>query len=267
MSILSRSYSVMIREVWADNMVEEFALIKEIVYQYPYIAMDTEFPGIVFRPVGNFRTSSEFNYFTLKSNVDILSVIQLGLTFSDKDGNLPTCDTDKYCIWQFNFREFNLARDKYAIDSINLLQQSGIDFKKNNEKGIDARVFGELLISSGIVLNKAVHWVTFHGCYDFGYLLKLLICQQLPPTRIGFLNLMNMYFPTVYDIKHLIRFCNGLYGGLNKVAEKLNVKRIGVCHQAGSDSLLTSFVFTKLRHGFFNGSTEKYAGVVHGLSF
>ena len=159
MSILPQGNLVMIREVWVDNLVEEFSLIKEIVYHYPYIAMDTEFPGIVFRPVGNFRTSSEFNYFTLKSNVDILSVIQLGLTFSDKDGNLPTCDTDKYCIWQFNFKEFNLARDKYAIDSINLLQQSGIDFKKNNEKGIDAWVFGELLISSGIVLNKVVHWV------------------------------------------------------------------------------------------------------------
>jgi CCR4-NOT transcription complex subunit 7/8 len=46
---------------------------------------------------------------------------------------------DKYCIWQFNFREFNLDKDIHAIDSIKLLQQSGIDFKKNNEKGIHAQ--------------------------------------------------------------------------------------------------------------------------------
>lgn len=267
MSILPQSDSLIIREVWADNLMEEFALIREIVDDYPYIAMDTEFPGIVVRPVGNFKTASEFHYYTLKSNVDVLNLIQLGLTFSDEDGNLPRCGTDKYCIWQFNFREFNLDKDMYAIDSIELLQQSGIDFKKNNEKGIDAQVFAELLMSSGIVLNDTVHWVTFHSGYDFGYLLKLLTCQQLPPTRAGFFKLINMYFPTVYDIKHLMKFCNSLYGGLNKLAELLDVKRIGVCHQAGSDSLLTSCAFRKLREGFFNGSTEKYAGVLYGLAF
>jgi len=267
MSILPQSDSLIIREVWADNLVEEFGLIREIVDDYPYIAMDTEFPGIVVRPVGNFKTASEFHYYTLKSNVDILNLIQLGLTFSDEDGNLPRCGTDKYCIWQFNFREFNLDKDMYAIDSIELLQQSGIDFKKNNEDGIDAQVFGELLMSSGIVLNDTVHWVTFHSGYDFGYMLKLLTCQQLPPTPAGFFNLINMYFPTVYDIKHLMKFCNSLHGGLNKLAELLDVKRIGVCHQAGSDSLLTSCAFRKLREGFFNGSTEKYAGVLYGLAF
>lgn len=266
MSILPQSDSLIIREVWADNLMEEFALIREIVDDYPYIAMDTEFPGIVVRPVGNFKTASEFHYYTLKSNVDILNLIQLGLTFSDEDGNLPRCGTDKYCIWQFNFREFNLDKDMYAIDSIELLQQSGIDFKKNNEDGIDAQVFGELLMSSGIVLNDTVHWVTFHSGYDFGYMLKLLTCQQLPPTPAGFFNLINMYFPTVYDIKHLMKFCNSLHGGLNKLAELLDVKRIGVCHQAGSDSLLTSCAFRKLREGFFNGSTEKYAGVLYGLA-
>jgi len=267
MSILPQSDSLIIREVWADNLVEEFGLIREIVDDYPYIAMDTEFPGIVVRPVGNFKTASEFHYYTLKSNVDVLNLIQLGLTFSDEDGNLPRCGTDKYCIWQFNFREFNLDKDMYASDSIELLQQSGIDFKKNNEKGIDAQVFAELLMSSGIVLNDTVHWVTFHSGYDFGYMLKLLTCQQLPPTPAGFFNLINMYFPTVYDIKHLMKFCNSLYGGLNKLAELLDVKRIGVCHQAGSDSLLTSCAFRKLREGFFNGSTEKYAGVLYGLAF
>ncbi|RHN45245.1 putative poly(A)-specific ribonuclease [Medicago truncatula] len=50
-----------------------------------------------------------------------------------------------------------------------LLRQSGIDFKKNNQDGIDARRFGELLMSSGIVLNDNAHWITFHSGYDFGY--------------------------------------------------------------------------------------------------
>ncbi|CAI9766162.1 unnamed protein product [Fraxinus pennsylvanica] len=265
MSLLTKSESIQIREVWADNLDQEFALIRNIVDDYPYIAMDTEFPGIVIRPVGNFKNSSDYHYQTLKANVDLLKLIQLGLTFSDDKGNLPTCGTEKYFIWQFNFQEFNPNEDVFANDSIELLRQSGIDFSKNIEKGIDAKRFGELLMSSGIVLNDNVYWVTFHSGYDFGYLLKLLTCQSLPDTQEGFFTMIHVYFPVLYDIKHLMKFCNSLHGGLNKLAELLEVERVGVCHQAGSDSLLTSFAFRKLKENFFSGSLEKYSGVLYGL--
>lgn len=265
MSVLPKTDSIQIREVWSYNLEEEFALIRQIVDDYPYIAMDTEFPGVVLRPVGNFKHINEYNYQTLKDNVDMLKLIQLGLTFSDENGNLPTCGTECYCIWQFNFREFDTSADIFANDSIELLMQSGIDFKKNNEMGIDVKRFGELLMSSGIVLNDGVHWVTFHSGYDFGYLLKLLTCRTLPETQAGFFDLLNVYFPLVYDIKHLMKFCNSLHGGLNKLAELLELERIGICHQAGSDSLLTSCAFKKLKDNFFNGSTEQYAGVLYGL--
>nr|XP_043615201.1 probable CCR4-associated factor 1 homolog 7 [Erigeron canadensis] len=273
MSLLSKSESIRIRirEVWNDNLEQEFDIIRNIVDDFPYIAMDTEFPGIVLRPVGNFKNSNDYHYQTLKDNVDMLKLIQLGLTFSDENGNLPKCDDndddddDTYCIWQFNFREFNVNDDVFANDSVELLRESGIDFKKNNEKGIDAKRFGELLMSSGIVLNDSVYWVTFHSGYDFGYLLKVLTCKTLPDTQVGFFNLISMYFPNIYDIKHLMKFCNSLHGGLNKLAELLDVERVGICHQAGSDSLLTSCTFRKLKDNFFSGSLEKYAGVLYGL--
>lgn len=265
MAVLRSSDSINLREVWNNNLEDEFALIREIVDDFPFIAMDTEFPGVVLKPLGAFKSSNEYNFYTLKANVDLLKLIQLGLTFSDEKGNLPTCGTGKFCVWQFNFREFNINEDVYAHDSIELLSQSGIDFKKNTEEGIDAFRFGELLMSSGIVLNDDVHWVTFHSGYDFGYLLKLLTCQSLPDNPTGFFQLINMYFPTLYDIKHLMRFSNNLHGGLNKLAELLDVERIGICHQAGSDSLLTCCTFIKLKEIFFNGSTEKYAGVLYGL--
>ena len=146
--------SIMIREVWNNNLLEEFALIREIVDKYPFIAMDTEFPGVVLKPVETFKYNNDLNYRTLKENVDLLKLIQLGLTFSDEDGNLPTCGTDKFCIWQFNFREFNIGEDIYASESIELLRQCGIDFKKNVENGIDVVRFGELMMSSGIVLGS-----------------------------------------------------------------------------------------------------------------
>jgi len=47
------------------------------------------------------------------------------LTFMDEDGKTPP----GYSTWQFNFK-FNLSEDMYAQDSIDLLQNSGIQFKK-----------------------------------------------------------------------------------------------------------------------------------------
>ncbi|MCD7471011.1 CCR4-NOT transcription complex subunit 8 [Datura stramonium] len=99
--------------------------------------MDTEFPGVVIRPVGNFKNSNDYHYQTLKDNVDMLKL-------------------------------------------------------------------------------------------------------DLPDTQAGFFTLINVFFPVIFDIKHLMKFCNSLHGGLNKLAELLEVERVGICHQAGSDSLLTA---------------------------
>ena len=64
--------------------------------------------------------------------------------------------------------------DMYAQDSIDMLQNSGIQFKKHEEEGIDPLDFAELLMTSGIVLVDDIKWLSFHSGYDFGYLLKLL---------------------------------------------------------------------------------------------
>ena len=53
--------------------------------------------------------------------------------------------------------------DMYAPDSIELLKNSGIDFKRNEEEGIDVQYFGELLITSGLVLFDNIKWVSFHS--------------------------------------------------------------------------------------------------------
>ena len=82
---------------------------------------------MVARPVGNFKNSGEYHYQTLRCrpalrqqapacsrrcrsgstlrrfNVDMLKLIQLGMTFVDAQGTLPTFDGE-LCCWQFNFR-------------------------------------------------------------------------------------------------------------------------------------------------------------------
>ncbi|KAI9304139.1 ribonuclease H-like domain-containing protein [Cunninghamella echinulata] len=226
------------------------------IYIYIYIStsnhyMDTEFPGVVARPIGTFRTSSDYHYQTLRCNVDLLKIIQLGVTFSDQHGNLP----GNICTWQFNFK-FSLEDDMYAQDSIELLTKSGIDFKKHEEYGIDVEHFGELLISSGFVLLDGVKWISFHSGYDFGYLLKVLTCSAMPADETEFFDLLRTYFPCVYDIKYLMKSCKNLKGGLQDIADDLQVARIGPQHQAGSDSLLTCTTFFKMRQVFFEDKID-----------
>ncbi|CEG00911.1 Ribonuclease H-like domain [Ostreococcus tauri] len=227
--------------------------------------MDTEFPGIVARPVGSFKHQSEFQYQTLRCNVDMLKLIQLGLTFTDADGNLPLID-GYHCIWQFNFREFSLKDELYAQDSIELLKHSGIDFNTLEERGIDVVQFGESLMVSGVVLNEDIRWLTFHSGYDFGYLLKLLVNAPLPENETEFFELLRCYFPYIIDIKHLVQCVGNMHGGLSKLAEHLSVARIGPQHQAGSDSLLTAHTFFKLQKThFMNVDLNQFVGTLYGL--
>lgn len=46
---------------------------------------------------------------------------------------------------------------------------------------------------------------------------------------------LQLFFPQIFDIKYLMKFCDNLHGGLNKLAETLDVARIGPQHQVGCE--------------------------------
>ncbi|KAF9523897.1 ribonuclease H-like domain-containing protein [Crepidotus variabilis] len=251
-----------IREVWAPNLEAEMKIIRELVDAFPYVAMDTEFPGVVARPIGAFKTSSDYHYQTMRCNVDLLKIIQLGITLANDEGQFPQeCST-----WQFNFK-FSLSDDMYTPDSIEQLQKSGLDFQRHEEFGISPNDFAELMITSGLVLSFDTKWISFHSGYDFGYFVKLLTAQSLPTTEDYFFDLLNIWFPTVYDIKYLMKASKALKGGLQEVADDLGVLRIGASQQAGSDSLLTASTFFKMREIYFDDhiDDEEYSGKLYGL--
>lgn len=54
--------------------------------------------------------------------------------------------------------------------------------------------------------------------------VQVLTCQPLPAAEPEFFELLNLYFPCVFDIKYLMKFCDNLHGGLNKLAELLDVQ-------------------------------------------
>ena len=116
--------------------------------------------------------------------------------------------------------------DTINKDSKNLLQNSGFDFHEHSTRGINPTRFSELLTMSGLVLNQKVRWISFHGDYDFAYLIKLLTGQDLPESKQEFDRILHIFFPHVYDVKFMLYDSQNISLGLNKLAEQLNVYSI-----------------------------------------
>ena len=227
-----------IKEVYADNFILEIKNISKLLSQYPYVGMDTEFPGVIYPcPVATF----DFYYQFTKVNVDKLKLIQLGITLTNDKGEYPP----GICTWQFNLY-FDCDKDEHSSESISMLYNSGIDFNLLKNKGIPHSLFAEYLLVSGLVLNEKITWICFNGSSDFAYLLKSLTNDALPEDEKEFIELKNMYFPNIYDVKYLVNDNEIYKGGLNKLAKELDVERSGEIHQAGSDSQVTSDVFFRL---------------------
>jgi CCR4-NOT transcription complex subunit 7/8 len=249
-------------DVWEDNLEEEMKKIRSLIRRFNYVSMDTEFPGVVAKPIGNFKSPSSYAYQQLRCNVDLLKIIQLGITLSDSDGNRPS----PVCTWQFNFK-FCLEKDMYSQESIDLLIDAKIDFKKHGKKGTSMEDFGELLVTSGLVMSEEVFWISFHSSYDFGYLTKILTGNPLPDKEEDFFTYLKALFPNFYDMKYLMKGSKYLKKGLQETADDLEVTRLGIQHQAGSDSLLTCLTFFKTKEVMFNGVVDdsKCLGRLYGI--
>lgn len=209
-----------LEEVWANNLEDAITRIRDLVETYQHVAMDSLLPGIVAQPTGPFVDYEEYNYQTLRCNVDLTRALQLSMTLSDGQGVRPK----GISTWRFNFA-IDPGKDLLGQEQN---EATKTDIGRHQSQGIDALQFGELLMSSGLVLNDEVKWifftgncdfadrppeerlygragaeqacVTFNGMYNFAYFLQLLTSQALPEERIGFQESLDLFFPCRCDV-------------------------------------------------------------------
>lgn len=125
------------------------------------------------------------------------------------------------------------------------------------------------------------------SAYDFGYLLRALTAQSLPQVESDFFSLLTTWFPSLFDIKCLLRPARlRIAGGLAAVADELGVRphpaatayaaaissssRVNPsARQAGADALLATGAFHALRIRSFGGLSARpptdYNGRLYGL--
>ncbi|KAK1310858.1 hypothetical protein QJS10_CPA08g00174 [Acorus calamus] len=252
-----------INVVWASNLDYEFRRIVTLSHTYRYIAVDFEYPGVIVQTSRD--ASATTRYADMKSNVDCMNPIQVGLTLfnNDDDHHLPS-----HMTWQINLNGFNPETDLQSRPSIELLRRSGVDLERNRAVGVSESMFAdrmaELLFGGGLL-----QWVTFHGLYDLGYLVKIMTRgEPLPDTASEFMRRVSYLLVTVYDIKYIAGACDGLKGGeigLIAVSKTLMVDvEDGVHHQAGYDSLVTAMVFAKMKMTYVIDEFS-FRGKLYGL--
>lgn len=192
-----------IKEVWSSNLEHEFQALRTFINDKTskvFIAIHQEIPGIVARPVGTFKSSSDYHFQTLRANSDLLNLIQLSLCVIKISKN-ETISTP--VIWQFNFL-YDLTKEMYNEEHLAMLAQtSQINFQLLLTHGIPHFEFAELMIESGLILDDNINWVSFHAGYDLGFFVSLLLNDDLPVDEPDFYWWCAKYFPNFYDLKYI----------------------------------------------------------------
>ena len=120
-------------QVWASNFDEELLKLVGVVTGLSacVVAFDVEFPG--FFEDGQRGALWDRQYQTLRSNVNLLSPIQIGIAVADHSGAVKG-------LWAFNMH-FDLSSDLYTAPAVALLSGAGLDFARHRSMGIGRAAF------------------------------------------------------------------------------------------------------------------------------
>ncbi|AMD20580.1 HDL164Wp [Eremothecium sinecaudum] len=277
--IIHHSNQLLVREVWANNLTAEFASIRRLVDQYDHIALTTEFVGTIVRPIGNFRSKNDYHYQTMRTNIDLLNPVQIGISLSDAQGNKPD---NTPSTWQFNFH-FDLTKEMVSPESLDLLKKSGVLFEKHQNNGVEPYEFAQLLIDSGLVLSESVTWLSFHAAYDFGFLINILTNLPMPNNKEDYEFWVQKFMPNFYDLNVINKSVQELKQQRTKqlqqsqqysvesLADEVGIPRFPIFNTTGGQSLLALLTFTRLSKFPFklpNGSTDlaQFNNSIYGIN-
>jgi len=215
--------------VWSYNLEAELDNIYSYIRLLPNVVFSVNSPGLILRPLGDFRSREDFHYQTMRCNVEVTKVIQLQLTIADDEslahGGFP--------LWVFNFH-FDQQNDAYPDG---LLQTKSVQYReKLKTYGINPVVFAESLFTSGLLLNERLRWIGFNCLYDFGYLLRMVSNKPLPPTEDEFIEQLQSYFPLFYDTRLLVQV-SPLKTELQREVEELVKLRHTLQYEANSKTM------------------------------
>ena len=122
------------------------------------------------------------------------------------------------------------SAEKWNESSIRLLINSGINFETLARRGISHSTFAEYFITSGLAMNRDLHWYGFHTDHDYAYLLRILSGDSLPFEEKAFFDVNSLFFPNFYDIKVVAEMQLGTFrGSLTALSDRLNVARDDNC--------------------------------------
>ena len=214
--------------MYRQNMLRAFKSIQENIKQYPYIGIDTEFPGYFQEiqelqlAIGKSNLECKNKYDLFRHNIDNLKLIQFGIALCNEKGETPSP-----AAYQFNFK-FDIDADQCSMQSRSFLRESfkSEDLDRFKYEGISKIDFSAQLLQSGLICNPDVHWFCFHGNQDFGYLVKQCCFDPLPAELQDFRNLLNTLFPNLTDLKTSLKW----EFGLSTLAQYYNVNREGTEH-------------------------------------
>lgn len=268
-----------VRDVWANNLNAEFSSIRRLVDQYNCIAITTEFVGTIVRPIGNFRSKSDYHYQTMRTNVDLLNPIQIGISLSDAQGNKPD---NTPSTWQFNFF-FDVTKEMVSPESLDLLKKSGVVFEKHKNNGVEPFEFAQLLIDSGLLLSDSVTWLSFHAAYDFGFLINIIMDLPMPNNKEDYEFWVQKFLPEFYDLNVISKSIQELKQqrtqqpqqnqqySLESLAYEVGIPRFPIFNTIGGQSLLAFIIFTRLSKfpfKFSNGITDfsQFKNCIYGIN-
>ncbi|THU55375.1 hypothetical protein C4D60_Mb11t05890 [Musa balbisiana] len=216
------------RSVWAWNLEYEFSNHASLVDRFSYVAFDTEFPGFLYSTRRPHRLlPPSLRYAILKANVDEMDLVNSASPSSTPPATSPTsapaAGSVRVGVQLPGIRPSDATPTRRTPSTCSAPVAS--DFDRLPLYGIDSGHFAAHLYRSGLVAHcrfcrpHSTRWIAFHSCYDFAYLIKVLgNGRPLPDTLEEFLGLVNLLFGETVDLKHMMRGCKGLFGGLENVA-------------------------------------------------